>query len=129
MFDHYNIHDTEYIPYTKTVIEKRAPTDESIRLYGEMKEKAYASVLDTLELHDNILNMTAILYEDFDHDLYHMCKYKFMLNGKEIKGEIRVSRLDMMGKRLEEIYKKIVADAAQYIAVEIVMCLEEERLK
>jgi len=34
------------VPYEKTVIEKRAPTDDSIRLYEEIKTKAYKSIID-----------------------------------------------------------------------------------
>ncbi len=51
MFDYkILINRTEFIPYEKTIIEKRAPTDESIRLWNEIKEKAYATIRDTIRL-------------------------------------------------------------------------------
>lgn len=113
---------TEYVPYEKTVIEKRAPTDESIKLYKEMKEKAYSSILGTIELQDNILNVNGILYEEYI-SMDKVCKYRLMLNGREITGEIRSSRLDLKDKQF--IVRKIVDDASRHIAIEIVKGLEE----
>lgn len=112
---------TEYVPYEKTVVEKRAPTDESIKLYEEMKEKAYSSILGTIELRDNMLNVNSILYEEYN-SMDKVCKYRLMLNGREITGEIKSSMLDLKDK--QSIVRKIVDDASRHIAIEIVKGLE-----
>lgn len=112
---------TEHVPYEKTVIEQRAPTDDSIRIWQEMKEKAYKSVLDSIELRDNTLNLNAILYEE-PYSYEKVCKYRLSLNGQEMTGEIRSSILDMKNKM--ELYRKIVDDAARHIAVEIVKSVD-----
>ena len=41
MFDNYIVRkgSTTYVPYEKVVTEKKAPTDESIKLLKEMEEK------------------------------------------------------------------------------------------
>ena len=46
---------TEHVPYEKSIVEHRAPTDDSIRIWEEMKEKAYKSILGSIELRDNAL--------------------------------------------------------------------------
>lgn len=123
MFDRYVIEQrhTEYVPYEKTVIEKRAPTDESIRLYEEMKEKAYSSILGSIELRDNVLNANCIMYEEvFSRD--KVCKYRLTLNGREITGEIRTSTLDFSDR--QSLMQKIVDDASRHIAIEILKGLK-----
>lgn len=127
MFDHYTVRGKEYIPYEKSVsvVEKRAPTDDSIRLYAEIKEKAYSSVLSTIELQDNILNLSAIVYEEVN-SMHKVCKYRLTLNGKEILGEKRIDALDIKTKDIREVYSEIVNDISQYIAVEILKEVEED---
>ena len=114
----------EHIPYEKTVIEKRAVTDDSIRLYEEIKEKAYKSILNTIELKDNSFNFTAMFYEEhFDK----VCKYRFTLNGKEIAGEVKSSELDFAHKRniVEHILKKL----SDHIATNVLVSLQRDIIK
>ena len=55
---------TELVPYEKTVnvTEKRAPTDESIKLLREMEQKALNSVVDAIEVRTNIINACAYAF-------------------------------------------------------------------
>ncbi len=48
---------------TSVVHEHRAPTDDSIRLYKELQEKARAAILETLVCKDNAFAFTCILEE------------------------------------------------------------------
>lgn len=123
MFDKIAIHSTqrEYTPYEKTVIEKRAPTDDSIRIYAEIKEKAYKSILDTIKINDNTFNMSAILCESFDSPGM-VCKYHFTLNGKEIVGEIQVKDMDFRFKG--DLQKKVFEDASKHIAIELLKIIK-----
>ena len=108
---------TEYIPYEKTVIEKRAPTDDSIRLYGEFREKAYSSILDTLEVNNNNLSVKAIIYSDLFEDV-KVLKYKVIINSVEIKGEIKLRENEYKDKY--SLYNEIIKESSRFIANEII---------
>jgi hypothetical protein len=61
MFDKYDSHHhskTEYV--TKNIHEHKALTDESIRIYVELKEKAFNEVKNAISIQDNIVNIIAI---------------------------------------------------------------------
>lgn len=63
MFDRVTIQQgKEAVPYAKTVTvhEHKAPTDESIRLYQEIEEKAFQNILHRIQVNDNALNFGAI---------------------------------------------------------------------
>lgn len=122
MFDTYVSGKTEYVPYEKSIVEHRAPTDDSIRLWEQMKEKAYKSILDTIEIRDNCVNVNSIVYDDM-LTLSKVCSYRLLLNGKEITGEVRWSSNELKSKA--ELYHKIVDSAARDIAVEIVKALDK----
>ena len=112
---------TVHVPYEKTVIEKKAPTDESIKLYEEIKEKAYSSILDTIEVKDNSLNLTAVLYKD-NFSWKTVCKYKVVLNGNVFSGEVAIEDNVVATRPMAkvEVYKQIVGDVAKKLAVDLV---------
>jgi hypothetical protein len=111
----YIIHETErVVPYTKTVIEQKAPTDESIKLYDELKEKIYNSIVDSIEINDNILNLSAVIFEDYLIGKY-ICNYKVLLNGKEFTGRIKVNKTF----NKIDIYKEIVKQVSNKLAIDI----------
>ena len=117
------INRTEFIPYEKTIIEKRAPTDESIRLWNEIKEKAYASILDTIELKSNTLALNAIAY--FDHLSYRkVLRYKIILNGESFTGDIS---LDLWDYTKTELIRKIVDEVSKRISIQIMEMLIKEK--
>jgi|WetSurMetagenome_2_1015567.scaffolds.fasta_scaffold984407_1 hypothetical protein len=89
MFNTYYSKDTEYKPYVKTVIENRAATDESIKFYDEIKEKAYDSILCTIPIQNNSFNGNLMIYKDICQ-FNKICKYIFYLNGKEFKGSFDI---------------------------------------
>ena len=111
---------TIHIPYGKTIIEKKAPTDESIKLYEKIKEKAYNSILDTIIVNDNSLNLKAILYKD-PFSWKQVCKYKVLLNGSEISGSISIKNIDLTSPSTkDDLLRKIVAKVAEKLAVDLV---------
>lgn len=97
---------TKYVPYTKTIIEKKAPTDDSIRLFNEIKEKAYNSIIDTIELKDNILNINAIVFKD-PESFNNICKFSVSLNGMKIVGEITIESFYDKTEAIKEIYRQV----------------------
>jgi hypothetical protein len=89
MFDHYHRHHSTSEVY-KTVTEKRAPTDESIRLLREMEAKATEQVIKSQKLDNNLI--TATLWHYKDH-LTWKEKYKVLakINGKTIDIDIELN--------------------------------------
>lgn len=120
--------ETVYVPYEKTVHEHRAPTDDSIKLYKEIKEKAYDSILDSISINDNTLNMKGIVYRDL-YEFSIKCSYSANLNGRAFEGTVAVkdwnihnkydlivSILDQLSKSLAvELLKGIPRDSIQTI--------------
>jgi PAB1-binding protein PBP1 len=80
---HSSSHTTELVPYEKTVHEYRAPTDESVKLLNEFKEKATENILSSFKLKDNIMEVNGFFIRrdavSWTIDIY--CRFK--LNGKE----------------------------------------------
>lgn len=107
-------------PYEKTIIECKAPTDASIKLYEEIKEKAYKSIIDTIEIKNNILNVSAIIYKELlSYNI--ICKYTLKLNDANINGKIEVKEYDK-----DDLYKKIVEAASKFIAIELINKIDSQ---
>lgn len=113
MFDTY--HSKEYVPYEKNIVvtEKKAPTDESIRLYEEIKEKAYKSILDSFTINENNISFSVIAYRD-KLCMEDVIQYKFILNGKEFVGKDKVGVYGLLSK--EDVFRNIYASISQEIA-------------
>jgi hypothetical protein len=122
MFDRTYVlpHRTEYVPYEKTTIEKRAPTDDSIRIYEEIKGKAYKSILDTIEINDNSFNVKAIVYDEM-LTMERVCKFSFTLNGREISDEVRERSTGEYSK--EDLIRAVIKKAADKLSLELVKIL------
>jgi len=89
MFDAYVTRSREYVPYDKTVTVNRAPTDESIKLWEEMKEKAYKSIIHKIQISDNVVNGKAIVYNDIP-SMDEACMYEVVVNGRKFEGKFVV---------------------------------------
>jgi hypothetical protein len=129
VFDKLNIVQPvrEYVPYAKTVTvqEHRAPTDDSIRIYKEMEEKANKNILCSIEIRDNILNINAVVIAPPEALAAWKCLYHFTLNGRDIQGEIKLKYHELMAIDKNEILRTIVDQAARHIAVEMLQHLPE----
>jgi len=104
---------TEYVPYCRE--EKRAPTDESIKIYEEMLEKARASVIDAFNVESNTFNGQIVVCEEpmMREVLVH---YKFSLNGKEYNGMVRepsVNYTNDKGKIIRALFLKVADRISQ----------------
>lgn len=107
MFDTYNSYksgETTFVDRNITI--NRAPTDESIRLYDEMKQKAYDSILDSFKIESNTINGNVIYYKDIFSYAY-IIKYKYKLNGKTHEGKLQFNEFMSKEKVLEETFKGI----------------------
>lgn len=113
----------EYVPYTKNVeiTEKRAPTDESIRLYKEMEEKAEKNIIGKEAFINNELN-GVITYMEMSVGSFEIKAHiKFSLNGKEYHEVINVPRtyLSDREKSIQLLYAAIVEQLAKTFTLEI----------
>lgn len=117
---------TEYVPYEKTVIEKRAPTDDSIRIYEEIKEKAYNSILDSIKINTNEFNLKAIVYEDL-LSYQTVCKYEFSINGRIITDKIILEKYN--SKDESQLLKIISNECSKKLSEVLCEVVIKEHLK
>jgi hypothetical protein len=116
MFDTTINKRTEHIPYAKsvTVTEHKAPTDASIKLYEEIKDRAYKSIIDSIKINNNDISFSAISYRDAA-SFMTKARYKIIINGKENTGEINLDQglIDMKGN--EYLVKEIIENVSKHI--------------
>lgn len=118
MFDTHNYRTGD--SYTRVdVTEKRAATDESVRLLREMEEKALNNILACVKVDDNEFKATWWTYTDnFSYNDKVGCR--FNLNGKQYEFKIdlpckysgNVSEIGLLVKNAvqEEISKILTLD-------------------
>ena len=102
---HYHNHNTK-------VTEKKAPTDESMRLLDEFKKEAKEAVVErglikVPSIDAEIAFMKSV--KDFGYEMHYMV----VLNGKKIKGSYDIDELrdeDMMATIIDKVSKKIAAN-------------------
>lgn len=118
MFDHYTTRRvTERVTENVNITEKRAPTDESVRLLMEMEKAAKEKILKSIKLDANHIKGQFILSHDH-HNLYETIMFHFVLNGKEVRAEYTPKSLS--GDRYADeqtILQGIVDEVARQIAI------------
>jgi Trm5-related predicted tRNA methylase len=97
MFDRIVVNETrtEHVPYEKTITEIKAPTDESIKLYKEIREKAYDSILQSFEIKSSIVELKGIFFLENPSsiELEYIIVYK--INNKEFKVKGSFDKLEL----------------------------------
>lgn len=85
---------TKLVPYEKTVniTEKKAPTDESIRLLNEFQDKATRNLVGAFMVESNILKAGVLAFEDDASFNGINIWAKFNLNGYDKEFRFVVSR-------------------------------------
>lgn len=96
----------------------KAPTDEAIKFYEEIKQKAFDSIIDTIIINDNKFNCKAILYKDI-HSFQYVIKFKYTINGKAFSDSIQVTNIDR-----NNIIKKIYESISSCIANKLLSSLD-----
>lgn len=128
---HTHSHTETAVPYEKTVIEKRAPTDDSIRLAGEYLEKAKRQVMSVFKLEPNSLEPGVhgnvfLFSENFlDGSLQYIVE--FNLNGNPLKFDFKLDHFEVRNLRLlntveadRKIFEKVYDTIAKKIALELI---------
>lgn len=104
MFDSVHYHKTDHIHEIKNITIKKAPTDESIKMYDEFKEKAMDSIIHSIKIDNNEFNGVSVLYKDhYEYKVY--LAYKFILNGKSFQGKEDISEIYTKTWEFEESVK------------------------
>jgi hypothetical protein len=83
MFDRTFIQAPSAIRVETLITEKRAPTDESVRLLREMEDKAKAEVIKAVQVTDNQFH--GVLHSMFDAMSYrNRLRMIYSINGKKL---------------------------------------------
>lgn len=80
---------TEYVPYEKTIVEKKAPTEESIRLLNEMQTEARKNIVKSITVEDNTFKYHISLFAN-TLTLGHTAIFKYSVNGTEYVKELPI---------------------------------------
>lgn len=114
--NHYHEHNT-------VVTEKRAVTDESVKLLNELEEKAQKNIVAKVVLENNLFEGTGIMFEDVILDKYTL-RIRFFINGKELTFEKEIK---------SSAFKKHIAlggeDAQKFIKENLVTYFADEIVK
>ena len=90
MFDRTIVHQApDHIRAEITVTEKRAPTDDSVRLLREMEAKAKAEVIKAVAINDNLFN--GVIHTMFDALSYRTTvRLVYSMNGKKLTTDYHI---------------------------------------
>lgn len=99
---------------TVTINEKRAPTDESVKLLREMEQAAKDNIVHTLKLEKN--GFEAVVHFAISAlDLNYMGKAIFDLNGKRMVVEESISQYQGPKALVQALMKKISERIAEEV--------------
>lgn len=125
MFDRVNV--THLTPaghnYT-TVTEKRAPTDESVRLLKEMEKAARDKVIASIELDSNLVKGRVFVMKEILSGKNNFAVL-MDINGKRVEIRVSTDEFDSPDAQLQEVYRAI----GERIAVEVMPTVFDEARK
>lgn len=142
MFNTTHNHRTNYVPYEKSVNVKeyKAPTDEALKMLQDMQEKAEGSIINKIDVIDNVINFVAIFFAKdiiYDSVTLHL---KFTINSKEFIFKENIARRDYIkiysdyhhSRRdlTEKVCRLIAEDLTKHLMQEVNVIYQiEEKLK
>ncbi len=116
MFDRTIVHQAPgQIRAEINVTEKRAPTDESVRLLREMEAKAKAEVIKATAVNDN--HFTGVIHTMFDAlSQQTTVRLVYSLNGKKLTTDYHI---DESAKSQYDSINGLIDAVARDVAIEI----------
>ena len=125
MFDRTIVHQaTGQIRAEINVTEKRAPTDESVRLLREMEAKAKAEVIKATAVNDN--HFTGVIHTMFDALSYRTTvRLVYSMNGKKLTTDYHIDD----SRSLDDSIAGLIDAVARDIAIEILRKPISEAMK
>lgn len=124
MFNKTIIHQhTPSYPSHVSVTEKRAPTDESVKLLKEMEKKAEEKLLEACELKNNLFTCTWFTMREM-FSIRVLIRMK--INNVEMNIPVDLDGLDWMRFSLEEKAEKIKNECLKALMEESVKTLYKQ---
>ena len=125
MFDRTIVHQAPgQIRAEINVTEKRAPTDESVRLLREMEAKAKAEVIKATAVNDN--HFTGVIHTMFDALSYRTTvRLVYSMNGKKLTTDYHIDD----SRSLDDSIAGLIDAVARDIAIEILRKPISEAMK
>ena len=100
------------------VVEQKAPTIESVKLYKEMMEEAVKSVVALVQVSNNLIDFTVAKIERLDSIVgYYQCH--LVVNGKNI--DFKVDFPSRANKNSTEEVYRLLLDALSKELFELIM--------
>lgn len=99
------------------VVEKKAPTDDSVRLFNEIQEKAVESLINRIKIEDNYLRASAIFLRDNAY-LQYVIVVRYTYNKHERTVKYSFDEFDKkkgIQALIEGLIKAVSDDIAQVI--------------
>lgn len=127
MFDSYLIHPTPSDVYLRAEInERRAPTDESVKLLREMEEKARKEVIAAMRVEDSTVECVLHFQHDIVSDMNHI-RAIMKINGQHVVADYRFRP----NERREEVRNGLFDAVSKAIAASVLASatLNHELLK
>lgn len=110
------------------VEHKRAPTDESIKLYKEMVEKAHAATIERFTPTGNVLNGRIV--ETFDIlNVKNQYRILFELNGKKYDMKADVEYPVEIAQYSDVFAAELVNAVSKVIASNLLTAMAQEKFK
>ena len=118
-------------PSTINKVEKRAPTDDSIRLAKEYEDKITSKIIGNITFGNNGIDFpkgNAVIFEDDLRSWAYFVIISFRLNGKFFERKMEISKLDIMDAKsgsssevdqIRKIYKLFVDKISEEISKNI----------
>lgn len=125
MFDRTIVHQAPgHIRAEISVTEKRAPTDDSVRLLREMEAKAKAEVIKAVAINDNLFN--GVIHTMFDALSYRTTvRLVYSMNGKKLTTDYHIDD----SRSLDDSIAGLIDAVARDIAIEILRKPISESMK
>lgn len=129
MFDRYEHRSHSVMGRSSAVItvnERKAPTDDSVRLLAEMQEAARQSVIDAYPLEGNLISGVVDEYADtVNHS--HCLRAIFEINGRRMEARASTPFYKMKAQGKVELWVQLRDEVAKTIATELVMDMSNSR--
>lgn len=123
MFDNYHHHASTSDTYVN-VTEKRAPTDESVRLLRDMEDRAEKKVLAAVRVENTAVDMVLHKKEDLNTgDTLYACIFK--INGKQMRADYRDRRNESRDVVIFGIRDAVANEIANLITKEAVQAMQK----
>jgi hypothetical protein len=86
-----------------TITEKKAPTDDSMRLLNEFKEKALSEILNAFEIKNNFLSGEIFFLASIDCNTNYIIRIK--INNEVFEERGTIDRYDSLLKNDHELFE------------------------